>query len=173
MLQANLIGNIGADAEVKVYNGREFVAFRVAHNDSFKKEDGTKTDRVMWVDCTMNCSGNQRPAVLPYLKAGAQVFVSGSLDVRVYSSPKDRCMKAGITIHVQRIELIGGNPDPVPRMLINTDGLMLEVQKYYHVAAQSAQLMDTRQRLYNVDDNGWVTPCTENGTQDVSSDETF
>jgi single-stranded DNA-binding protein len=32
MLKVELIGNIGADAEVKDYQGNKFVTFRVAHS---------------------------------------------------------------------------------------------------------------------------------------------
>ena len=31
MLKAQVIGNLGADAEVKSSNGKQFVSFRVAH----------------------------------------------------------------------------------------------------------------------------------------------
>lgn len=44
MLFATLIGNLGANAEVKTADGREFVSFRVAHNDSYKGADGTKVE---------------------------------------------------------------------------------------------------------------------------------
>ena len=39
MLQALLIGNIGANAQVKVSDGQEFVTFRVAHNEAYTKQD--------------------------------------------------------------------------------------------------------------------------------------
>lgn len=157
MLQATLIGNIGANAEVQNADGREFITFRVAHNDSYKGSDGNKVTTTMWVDCTMNCD-NGRPAVLPYLTAGALVYVTGTLKTRVYSSAKDRCMKAGITIKVQRIELLGGAQDSIPRRLYTSDGEMLDVNKYYNVNAKSVELLDQRGNVYSVDNKGWVTP---------------
>ena len=59
MLQCTIIGNIGADAVIKESEGREFVAFRVAHNESYTQADGSKKETSMWVDCTMSCEKAQ------------------------------------------------------------------------------------------------------------------
>lgn len=160
MLQVQLIGNIGADAEVKVTDGHEFVSFRVAHNDSYTDANGNKVDKTQWIDCTMNCASG-RPAVLPYLKGGTLVYVVGSLSTRVYSSAKDRCMKAGINIHVQRLELLGGQVDAVPRRLYTTDGVQVDITKHYLAGEKSATLVDTRGRQYVTDKQGWVKPVEE------------
>lgn len=157
MLQVNLIGNIGGNAEVKSADGREFVTFRVAHNESYTNNDGQKVDRTQWIDCTMSCQ-NGRPAVLPYLLAGTLVYVSGTMTTRVFSSEKDRCMKAGVTIHVQRVELLGGQSDPVPRRLYDQDGAQVDVVKFFHVNAADCVLRDMRANEFTVDKNGWVSP---------------
>lgn len=160
MLQVNLIGNIGGDAEVKVADGREFVAFRVAHNESFDSADGKKVERTAWIDCTMNCVGG-RPAVLPYLKAGTLVFVQGSASLRVYPSAKDRCWKAGLTIHVSRIELLGGSSDVIPRRLYDEKGVMIDVAKYFHCDLANTTLTDAKGNQYLVDEQGWISPIEE------------
>lgn len=164
MLQVTLIGNLGAAAEIKVADGREFVTFRVAHNEAYTDAAGNKVERSMWVDCTMNCAAG-RPAVLPYLQAGTLVCVQGSMSTRVYSSQKDRCMKAGVTIHVQRVELLGGAADPVPRRLYDDGGVMHDVTKYYFVAdMKKGTLMDTRGAQFLVE-KGWVTKCEANNDE--------
>ena len=168
MLQAILIGNIGANAEVKVAEGREFVTFRVAHNESYTDANGNKVERSQWVDCTMNCT-NGRPAVLPYLVAGTLVCVTGAISTRVYSSAKDRCMKAGVTIHVQKVELLGGAADPVPRRLYTTDGVQVDVNKFYNVDAKNTTLVNTRGQQFAVDQNGWVTPIVETNEENQQS----
>ena len=155
MLQTTLIGNIGADAQVKNTDGREFVSFRVAHNESYTKEDGTKVGKSQWVDCVMSCT-NGRPAILPYLTAGTLVYVVGSMSVRAYPSEKDRCWKAGVTIHVTKVELLGGTADAVPRRLYDADGVMHDVTKYYHCDVEPGVLRDTRGREYEVVKGGWV-----------------
>ena len=156
MLQVTLIGNLGGNAEIKAADGREFVAFRVAHNEGYTDANGNKVDRTQWIDCTINCS-NGRPAVLPYLLAGTMVCVIGTMSTRVYSSEKDRCMKAGVTIHVQKLELLGGQSDAIPRRLYDNDGLMHDVTKFYHVDVKKTVLRDPRGRSFDVDKNGWVT----------------
>lgn len=157
MLQCTMIGNLGANAEIKTADGREFVTFRIAHNDSFKGADGVRKETSMWVDCTMNCSTG-RPAVLPYLTKGTTVCVVGNVSLRVYSSEKDRCMKAGLTIHVQKLELLGGSGDTIPRRLYTSDGVMVDVNKYYHADTQEAVLYDQRGNGYQVAEGGWILP---------------
>lgn len=155
MLLATLIGNLGAAAEIKSADGREFVTFRVAHNDSYKGADGTKVESSMWVDCTMSCA-NGRPAILPYLTKGTTVCVVGQVSTRVYSSEKDRCMKAGLKVHVQKIELIGAAGDNCPRRLYTKDGVMVDVNKYYHAETTESTLYDQRGNAYQVVEGGWV-----------------
>lgn len=155
MLQVTLIGNLGGNAEIKVADGREFVTFRVAHNEAYNDGNGNKVDKTMWIDCTMNCS-NGRPAVLPYLLAGTMVCVIGTMSTRLYSSEKDRCMKAGVTIRVQRIELLGGQSDVIPRRLYDSQGVMIDVVKFYHADTKEKELRDARGRFYIVDEHGWI-----------------
>lgn len=164
MLQCTLIGNLGGNAEVKAADGREFVTFRVAHNESYTDAHGTKIDRTQWIDCTMNCA-NGRPAVLPYLTAGTMVCVMGTMTTRVYSSEKDRCFKAGVTIHVQKLELLGGSGDVIPKRLYDAQGVQVDVNKYFYVDAPAGILRDAKGREYLVADGGWVTVKQEKANE--------
>lgn len=166
MLQIQFIGTLGADAEKKVAteSGSKFTTFRAAHNDVWKDDAGEEHTRTIWVDCILN----DHPNVADYLKQGTQVFVSGYPTLRVYSSPKDRCMKAGLTINVQRIELLGGRVDLVPRELVDENAQLHRVNKYYNIEGVEKEcvMQDKRGNLYNVDKHGWVAPVTkqeENG----------
>lgn len=155
MLKVTFIGQLGADAEKKIANNGKFTTFRAAHNEVFKDDAGNEHTTTIWVDCTLN----DHPAVADYLKAGTSVYVEGYPSLRVYSSPKDRCMKAGMTIRVQKIELLGGKVDAVPRQLIDSNGVIHQVVKYFNVPdVKKAQLMDKRGNVYDVDNKGWVTP---------------
>ena len=162
MLQGTLIGYLGSNAEVKTANGKEFVAFRVANTDKWKAQDGTVHEQTTWVDCVMNGS----PDVKEYLRKGTLVFVTGSITLRVYSSPKDKCMKAGMTINVNKLELLGGKPDEIPsRLFRNDNGQMVEVAKYYGIAEMinsepgtaPIELSDDRGNHYVADGFGWVS----------------
>ena len=154
MLQQILIGNLGADAEFKNENGHEFTAFRVGHTESWKDANGNKQSRTQWVDVVMN----GKPNVLPYLKKGTMVFVIGSVSTRVYSSAKDHCMKAGLQINANRVELLGGSNEAVPRQLVDSQGQIYPVQKWYHVDTKDTKLMSTDGREFTIDSNGWCYP---------------
>lgn len=172
MFKAELIGNLGADAEVKSAEGAKFITMRIADTQSWTDQSGAKHSTTNWVDAIIN---NADSKVLPFLKQGTKVMVRGNISTRVYSSPKDRMMKAGITIHVQEIELIGAQPDPVPRQLIDPDGgIVLDVTKHYWVGRDNKKmgkddaytLVDSRGREFIMNKAGFVTPKQNESVQD-------
>ena len=154
MLQTTVIGNVGADAQFQSKDGREFVNFRVAHNEVWTDQAGQQHSSTIWVDCIMN----GKPKVAEFIKAGTQVFISGRTSVRVYSSEKDRCMKAGITINVDTVQLLGGISDEVPRRLYDQNGSQHDVKKWYLTDVKSTTLRNVKGNEFNVDANGWVSP---------------
>lgn len=166
MLQVTCIGHIGSDAEVKQSNGREFTTFRVAHTDRWTDDAGQVHENTTWVDCIMN----GKPNVVDYLKKGQMVFVTGSCTLRVYSSAKDRCMKAGMQINVRNVELLGGKTEEIPTTLYNANtGEQVEVKKWYNVPSMVRDesqpewlpLVSRNQERYIADRNGWVQKFTE------------
>ena len=170
MLKVELIGNIGADAEVKDFQGNKFVTFRVAHSSKFKDANGTETESTTWVDVTMNDTESK---VIPFLKQGVKVFVRGNASLRVYSSPKDRMMKAGLQVSAWEIELCGGSSDDVPRQLIDpSSGALFDVTKHYWCnrstegmkADEFVELIDKRGHSFMMNYGGFVVPFQE-GTQ--------
>ena len=176
MLKVELIGNLGADVEIKESNGSKFATFRVANTEKFKAQNGEERSVTNWVDCTYN---NLESKVLEYLKAGVKVFVRGSASLRVYSSKKDRCMKAGLQIAVNEIELCGGNNDTVPRQLIDPEtGSLYDSQKYYWCTCPTKgmkkddikHLVDVRGNEYVMNNAGFVAPVVEEGNE--ASEET-
>lgn len=173
MLKIQVIGNLGADAELHQSNGSEFISFRVAHTETITR-NGVQTDSVTWVDVTMNGNGG---LLLQYLKKGAKVFVDGNLALRVYSSKKDRCMKAGATCFARTVELCGGSSDIVPRELITQDGILLRVNKYFHIEEPqyfNQIVFDKNMNQYATNENGWVLPVatTTNSNETAAEDNT-
>ena len=163
MLQVTLIGHIGGNAEVKTANGKEFVAFRVANTERWTGADGQKREETTWVDVVLD----GRPKVFEFLKAGQLVYVQGGAKLRVYSSEKDRCMKAGLTISAQRVELLGAKPDAVPATLYSQDGAYsYPVVKLFNcpdmVNAKGVkypvQLKSTGGLLFSIDKEGFILP---------------
>lgn len=161
MLKVLFIGTLGADAEKKVSttNGKQFVTFRAAHNESWTDDAGQEHSTTTWVDCILQ----DWPRVADYLKQGTQVYCEGLMSLRVYSSAKDRCMKAGLTINVRKIELLGGRVDDVPRTLIDPNtNQTYNVEKFYNVAdARNIELVDKHGNKYQLDQQGWVVSGTK------------
>ena len=165
MLKVELIGNLGADAEVKDSQGNKFVAMRIAHSEKWKTQDGQEHERTIWVDATMN---DVESKVIPFLRQGVKVFVRGNASLRVYSSPKDKCMKAGLTISVREIELVGGQSEDVPRRLIDPATAQLyDVSKHYWCNRNNDDLaqdgcyglVDEKGRQYVMNKGGFVVPA--------------
>lgn len=167
MIKILMIGTLGADCEKKSVDGSKFTTFRVAHNEVWTDAAGQEHSNTIWIDAILA----DHPKVADYLKRGTQVFLEGYPSLRVYSSPKDRCMKAGMNIRVQRIELIGGKVDPIPRELIDTNGCIHKVNKFYNVEGvkQTCQMIDRHGNFYNVDNNGWVKQDTTASQQTDST----
>lgn len=168
MLQSFVIGYLGADAEVKGENGKEFTTFRVAHSERWKGADGVEHDTTQWVDVILN----GKPNVVEYLKAGTLVYAAGHCKLRCYSSEKARGFIAGITISAVTIELLGGQSDLVPKKLYSTDGKMHDVYKYYYCQDTRGEVLTNgRGKEYAVDDNGWVLPMEQAQAQVAAQEQ--
>ena len=77
MLQIEIIGNIGNDAQVKDFNGKKYIAFNVAHSEKFKNQQGVETERTTWVSVLKPGESG----IVQYLKKGTPVFVRGEMSV--------------------------------------------------------------------------------------------
>lgn len=94
MFTISIIGNLGSDAvERKTANGKSIMTFSVA------AQKGEKN--VLWV----NVVANLQDGLLPYLKKGKQVFVTGHGDVEMYKGTPD------IKVSATYIALCGGKMD--------------------------------------------------------------
>lgn len=170
MFISTVIGNIGADAQVKNKDGKEFVVFRVAHNEVWTDQAGTQHSTTIWVDCIMN----GKPKVTEFLKAGTQVAVIGTTTLRTYSSEKQRAIVAGATIRVESVQLLGGQTDDVPRRLYDDNGAMHDVHKAYYSDVKACRLQSQRGDRFNVDANGWITkeaPAPDAAAQAPATDQ--
>lgn len=164
MLKAEIIGNLGADAEIKSGEGYSFVSMRIANTEKWKDENDQEHTETQWVD--VNWSKTDSP-LIPFLKSGVKVFVRGFVRTRVYSSKQDRKMKAGLTINALEIELCGGSSDVVPRQLIIPEtGDIVDVAKYYQANVDTKSwkkddqgvLIDRQGNQYQLIKGGWVAP---------------
>lgn len=164
MLKAEIIGNLGADAEIKSGEGYSFVSMRIANTEKWKDENDQEHTETQWVDVNWSKTDS---SLIPFLKSGVKVFVRGFIRTRVYSSKQDRKMKAGLTINALEIELCGGSSDMVPRQLIIPEtGVIVDVAKYYQANVDTTKwkkddqsvLIDRQGNSYQLIKGGWVAP---------------
>ena len=92
MLVLEAIGNLGADAIIKDLNGQKYIAFSVAHTESYKDSQGQRHERTTWVSC-LKYGESQ---VINYLKKGTRVFIRGELSAKAYEAGGE-------------LQLLGGN----------------------------------------------------------------
>lgn len=127
MIRIEMIGNLGADAELKDNNGRKFVSFRVAHTDKWKNsQTGQDNVSTVWASCAISGDAHN---LLPYLKKGVKVFVRGSVQLNMYSSPKTHQMECGLNVAVWEIELCGGQKAETNSTNNNATTSTAQVQK--------------------------------------------
>ena len=103
MLQVEIIGNIGNDAQVKDFNGKKYIAFNVAHREKFKNQQGVETERTTWVSVLKPGES----AVAQYLKKGTPVFVRGDLSVKAYKDNAGN-WQVGVNCLAREVQLLPG-----------------------------------------------------------------
>ncbi|WP_268033111.1 single-stranded DNA-binding protein [Algoriphagus sp. PAP.12] len=73
-----LLGNLGADPEVKYLEGDNVVAnLRLATTESYKDRNGNRVDQTEWHD--LELWGGQAKIAEQYLKKGMQIYVEGKI----------------------------------------------------------------------------------------------
>ena len=104
MLKIEVIGNLGADAEVKSNKGEKFVTFRVASTNKYtNKQTGEINEDTTWISCIWR---GEHARVTPLLTMGTIVFVRGDAVLKIYIG-HDGNKHAGLNLRVQELELCG------------------------------------------------------------------
>lgn len=103
MQQIQIIGNLGEDAKVVEFNGKKFVAFRVACSERVTV-DGKATEVTQWYSCSYN---RHDGAVVQYLRKGTTVFVQGKPSYAMYDSQTYKCKMIDVRILVDKVQLGG------------------------------------------------------------------
>lgn len=87
--KAMLIGNLGADPEVRyTKNGQAVANFRMATNEVYKDRQGTRQERTEWHNIV--AWGQLADFAQNYLKKGSRVYVEGRLQTRDWTDNKDQ-----------------------------------------------------------------------------------
>lgn len=107
MLVSEIIGNIGADAEIKDFGGKEYVSFSVAHSEYGKNKQGNRTEQTVWISVLWYVNGG---GLLQYLKKGTKVFIRGRQRVKLYADKSGNAQVA-ININASEVVLCGAKND--------------------------------------------------------------
>jgi single-strand DNA-binding protein len=103
-----LIGNLGADPEVRFTPGGQAVAnFRVATNESWTDKNQQKQERTEWHRIVV--WGKLAELCGEYLKKGRQAYIEGRLQTREWT---DKEGKKNYTTEVvaNQVQFLGGGP---------------------------------------------------------------
>lgn len=100
MNEAILIGNVGADPEIKSgANDSTFATLRIATSKRWKDKDGQKQERTEWHNLMVN--GGLVKVVEQYVQKGDRIAVRGEIRYREHDG------KYYTTIHVRDLEMLG------------------------------------------------------------------
>lgn len=169
MIKIQVIGNLGADAQVYSENGSQFVKLSIADTERRTKSDGAVVEKTTWISATINGDGGK---LLQYLTKGTKVYASGDARVKTFHSEKQRALVAGIDLFVRDIQLISVNRDEVPQDLYDVDGNAHKIGRYYYSPDVRNQPLYSRSgEEFQVSADGWVTRTQASVEQAAESAE--
>jgi single-strand DNA-binding protein len=100
-----LVGNLGADPEIRYLPSGEAVAnLRIATTDTWKDKDGNKQETTEWH--RVSYFGRQAEVCGQYLKKGSQIYVEGSIRTRKWQD-KDGQERFSTEIRGDRMQMLG------------------------------------------------------------------
>ncbi|MEB2778971.1 single-stranded DNA-binding protein [Algoriphagus persicinus] len=104
-----LLGNLGADPEVKYLEGDKAVAnLRLATTESYKDRSGNRVDQTEWHDLEM--WDGQAKIAEQYLKKGSQIYVEGKIKTDKWQDEQGQ-NRYRTKIRVISFTMLGGKPD--------------------------------------------------------------
>ena len=108
MLQIEVIGNLGKDAEVKEFSGKKYTCFSVAHTENVRaqKPGEPPVQRTTWLSVYWYGDGG---STFQYLKKGAKVFVRGTMRNSLYTDRTGQT-RVDINVNAREVYLCGSNP---------------------------------------------------------------
>ncbi len=103
--KVSLIGNLGTDPEVKVFDsGKKKVRMSLATSDSYKNTSGEKVEQTQWHNLIL--WGKVAEVAEKYLQKGSELAVEGKLTYRSYED-KDGEKKYITEIVVNELIMLG------------------------------------------------------------------
>lgn len=103
MLQLEVIGNLGSDAEIKEFNGKKYVSMNVAHSE--KRKDSS--ENTVWVSVLWYGDGG---GLFQYLKRGCKVFLRGRLVPKAYADKQNQ-PQCSLNVYANEVNMCGGKQE--------------------------------------------------------------
>lgn len=104
MQRLEILGHVGADAQIKDLGNNQVISFNVAVSESFT-QNGEKQTKTTWFDCS---KWGNNTGIAQYIKKGDLIFVSGKVNNRAYLKDDGTAQVVnGITVF--EINLLGTN----------------------------------------------------------------
>ena len=102
-----LIGNLGADPELKYTQGGQAVlSLRIATTERYQSKGGERQERTEWHSVVI--WGNRAEALNKFLAKGRTIYVEGRLQTRSWDDKKDGTKRYKTEINATQILLLGG-----------------------------------------------------------------
>ena len=87
--RVNLIGNLGTNPEIKVFDsGKKMAKLTLATNDSYKNSNGEKVEETQWHNLII--WGNTAEVAEKYLKKGNEIAIEGKISYRNYEDSEGK-----------------------------------------------------------------------------------
>lgn len=102
MLKGSVIGNIGADPDMRyAASGSPVLRFNVASNGRVRDQSGEWVDETTWIRCTV--FGKRAESLVEHLRKGMRVFVDGRLEARPWTDQQGN-VRAGLELIANDVE---------------------------------------------------------------------
>lgn len=106
--QVTIIGNLGADPELKTFDsGNAVCELRVAVNETWKSKDGEKQEHTEWF--RVKAWGGLGETCSKFLSKGRQVCVTGKMRTSEYE--KDGQKHYAVDLIADNVRFLGGKGD--------------------------------------------------------------
>ncbi len=100
-----LIGRLGKDPEVKIFNEKKKASFSIATSDSYKNQKGEKVEETQWHNVVI--WGKLAGIAEKYLRKGNEVAIEGRLVHRVYEANGEKRFYTEVSVN--DMVLLGGS----------------------------------------------------------------
>jgi single-strand DNA-binding protein len=120
MNRVMLLGNLGADPDLKATNGGSVLKLRVATTESYLDKNNTRQERTEWHSVVM--FGKRAEALARILAKGERVFVEGGLRTSSYEKDGEKRYRTEIVASNVILNGAVNSPNNAPRTFARSSG---------------------------------------------------